>query len=132
MGRTILGVLAGLVVAWLVMTLCEFGSLALHRPPPGLDLRNPEALALHIAAAPASAMLLVLIGWVLGAFLGGWVAARIARHRRAAALVIGALVVLGVVANNMMIPHPLWMTIAGVLLPIPAAWLAASGLARKN
>ena len=77
-------------------------------------------------------MLLVLIGWVLGAFLGGWVAARIARHRRAAALVIGALVVLGVVANNMMIPHPLWMTIAGVLLPIPAAWLAARGLARKS
>lgn len=125
MGRTILSVLAGLVVAWLVMSLCEFGSLALHRPPPGLDLRNPEALALHIASAPLSAMLLVLAGWVLGAFLGGWVAARIARHRRAAPLVIGALVVLGVIANNMLIPHPLWMTIAGVALPIPAAWFAA-------
>jgi hypothetical protein len=24
-----------------------------------------------------------------------------------------------------MIPHPLWMTIAGIALPIPAAWLAA-------
>jgi len=132
MGRTILGVLAGLVVAWLVMSLCEFGSLALHRPPPGLDLRDPEALALHIASAPLSAMLLVLAGWVLGAFLGGWVAARIARHRLAAALVIGALVVLGVIANNLMIPHPLWMTITGIALPIPAAWLAASRLARKS
>jgi len=131
-GRTILGVLAGLVVAWLVMSLCEFGSLALHRPPPGLDLRDPEALALHIASAPLSAMLLVLAGWVLGAFLGGWVAARIARHRLAAALVIGALVVLGVIANNLMIPHPLWMTITGIALPIPAAWLAASRLARKS
>lgn len=131
MGRTILGVLAGLVVAWLVMSLFEFGSLALHRPPPGLDLRNPEALALHIAAAPVSAMLLVLAGWVLGAFFGAWVAARIARHRRVAALVIGALMVLGVVANNMLVPHPLWMTIAGILLPIPAAWLAARVPARK-
>jgi hypothetical protein len=131
MGRTILGVLVGLVVAWLVMSLCEFGSLALHRPPPGLDLRDPEALALHIASAPLSAMLLVLAGWVGGAFLGAWVAARIARHRHAAALVIGALVVLGVVANSVMIPHPLWMTIAGIALPIPAAWLAARRLARK-
>jgi hypothetical protein len=31
-----------------------------------------------------------------------------------AALSVGAFVVLGVVANNMMIPHPQWMTIAGV------------------
>lgn len=131
MGRTILGVLVGLVVAWLVMSLCEFGSLALHRPPPGLDLRNPEALALHIASAPLSAMLLVLAGWVLGAFLGGWVAARIARHRRVAALVIGALVVLGVVANNLMIPHPLWMTIVGIALPIPTAWFAARPVRAK-
>jgi hypothetical protein len=70
-------------------------------------------------------MLLVVIGWSLAAFLGGSVAARIARHRRTAALVVAAFVVLGVIANNMMIPHPLWMTIAGVLLPVPLAWLAA-------
>jgi len=125
MGRTILGVLAGLVVAWLVMSLCEFGSVALHPPSPGLNLRHPEALALHIASAPLSALLLVLAGWVLGAFFGGWVAAKIARHRLAAALVIGALMVLGVIANNLLVPHPLWMTIAGITLPIPAAWFAA-------
>lgn len=125
MGRTILGILVGLVVAWLAISVCEFASLFLHRPPPGLDLRDPQALAAHIAAAPLPAMLVVVAGWVSAALLGGWVAARIARHRRVAALVIGALVVLGVVANNLMIPHPLWMTIAGIALPIPVAWFAA-------
>ena len=125
MGRTILGILAGLVVAWLAMTICEFASLFLHRPPAGLDLRDPQALAAHIAAAPLSAMLVVVIGWVLAAFVGGWVAARIARHRLVAALVIGVLVLAGVIANNTMIPHPLWMTIAGIALPLPLAWLAA-------
>jgi len=124
MGRTILGILAGLLIAWLVMSVAEFGSVVLHRPPPGVDLRNPEALALHIASAPWSAMLVVAVGWVLGAFLGALVAARIARHRRAAALVIGALVVLGVIGSTMAIPHPLWMTIAGIVLPLPAAWFA--------
>ena len=124
-GRLILGILAGLVVAWLSIALCEFASVFLHRPPAGVDLRNPQALAAHIAAAPFHAMLLVVIGWSLAAFLGGWVAARIARHRRVAALVVGAFVVLGVIANNMMIPHPQWMTITGVVLPIPLAWLAA-------
>jgi hypothetical protein len=125
MGRTILGILAGLVVAWLAMTICEFASLFLHRPSAGLDLRDPQALAAHIAAAPLSAMLVVVVGWALAAFVGAWVAARIARHRRAAALVIGLLVLAGVIANIAMIPHPLWMTVAGLALPLPLAWLAA-------
>ena len=124
-GRLILGILAGLVVAWLSIALCEFASVFLHRPPAGVDLRDPQARAAHIAAAPFHGMLLVVIGWSLAAFLGGWVAAGIARHRRSAALVVGAFVVLGVIANNMMIPHPQWMTIAGIVLPIPLAWLAA-------
>jgi len=125
MGRTILGILAGVVVAWLAMTVCEFASLFLHRPPAGLDMRDPQALAAHIAAAPGPAMLVVVAGWALAAFAGGWVAARIARHRAVAALVVGALVLAGVVANSAMVPHPSWMTIAGVVLPIPLAWLAA-------
>lgn len=125
MGRTILGILAGLVVAWVTMSACEFASLFLHRPPAGMDLRDPQALAAHIAAAPASAMLVVVAGWTLAALFGGWVAARIARHRRVAALVIGALLVVGVIANSMIIAHPAWMTIAGLVLPLPTAWFAA-------
>jgi hypothetical protein len=125
MGRTILGILAGLIVAWLAMTACEFASLFLHRPPAGLDLRDPQALAGHIAAAPVSAMVVVVLGWALAAFVGAWVAARIARHRLAAALVIGLLVLAGVIANNAMIPHPLWMAVFGIALPLPLAWLAA-------
>jgi hypothetical protein len=70
-------------------------------------------------------MLVVVVGWALAAFVGAWVAARIARHRRAAALVIGLLVLAGVIANIAMIPHPLWMTVAGLALPLPLAWLAA-------
>jgi hypothetical protein len=38
---------------------------------------------------------------------------------------VATVILLGVIANNMMIPHPQWMTIAGIVLPIPLAWLAA-------
>lgn len=126
MGRTILGVMAGIVVAWITITASQLASTALYPPPAGLDLRNPEVLAAFIAAAPPMAMLLVVAGWTLGALFGGWVAARISRrHPTAAALVVGALVVVGVVANAAMIPHPTWMTVLGVVLPLPAAWLAS-------
>lgn len=124
-GRLILGILAGLVVAWLAIALCEFASVFLHRPPPGVDLRDPQALAAHIDAAPPHALLLVVLGWSLAAFLGGWVAARIARHRRVAALIVGAFVVLIVIAKNVVAPHPQWMAIAGVVLPLPLSWLGA-------
>ncbi|MGQ4659915.1 hypothetical protein [Lysobacter sp. F6437] len=126
MGRTILAVVAGVVVAWLTIMLCQFGSAALHPPPPGMDLTDPSQLAIFIRAAPPAAMALVVAGWALGALIGGWLAARISRrHPRAAAVLVGAVVLAGVIANAMMIPHPLWMTIAGVLLPLPAAWLGA-------
>ena len=126
MGRTILGILAGMVTAWLLIVVCQFMSGMLYPPPPGMDLRQPEQLAAFIAQAPVAAMVLVVVSWVLGAFIGGWVAAKVAReHPLFAALMIGVLVLAGVVANNTMIPHPLWMTVLGVLLPLPAAWLGA-------
>jgi hypothetical protein len=41
------------------------------------------------------------------------------------------VIVVGVIANAVMIPHPPWMTIAGVLLPVPAAWLGARLATRR-
>ena len=125
MGRTILAVLVGVICAWVVIMLCEFAGASLYPPPPGLDLRDPEQLAAFVAAAPTAAMALVLAGWTLGAFVGGWIAAKLSRlHRRGAALAVGAVVLAGVIANAMMIPHPWWFAVLGVLLPLPAAWLA--------
>lgn len=127
MGRTILGVLAGMVVAWLVIMLCQFASARLYPLPPGLDLGDTQQLAAYVASAPKAAMALVLASWALGAFAGGWTAARIAeRHPKPTALVVGLLVLAGVVANMMMIPHPTWMVVLGVLLPVPAALLAST------
>lgn len=126
MGRTILAVAVGVVVAWLAIVLSQFAGAAAYPPPPGLDVTDPAQLASFIQAAPPMAMALVLGGWVLGALAGGWTAARISRrYPRIAALLVGALVLAGVIANAMLIPHPLWMALAGVLLPLPAAWLGA-------
>lgn len=115
---------AGIVVAWLVITLSQLLSAALYPPPPGTDLTDPAALADFINTAPVTAMGCVIAGYALAALSGGWVAARISRrHPRLAALIVGALVLLGVVLNYTMIPHPTWMLVSGVLLPVPMAWL---------
>ncbi|TXH77228.1 MAG: hypothetical protein E6Q88_01800 [Lysobacteraceae bacterium] len=129
--RLLFGVIVGLIVAWLLMSLFEFGSMALHPPGPHFDPSKPESIALHVANAPASAMLLVLAGWLSAAFCGGWVAAKLAHFRGAlAALTIGALVTAGVVLMNAMVKHPAWMYALGALLPVPLAWFAAKLAAR--
>lgn len=129
--RAILGLLAGLAAAWLTITLFEFASVAAYPPPPGLDPRDPQQLQALIAHAPPLAMALVLAGWVCAAFFGGLVAAWIAHRRVWPALVIGVCVLAGVAGMAWLIPHPTWMTLCGVLLPVPAAWMGARVLRRR-
>ena len=122
--RSILAVFAGLVVAWITVSLFEFASMHAFPPPPGVDVRDPQQLAALVAQMPVGALGLVLAGWVVGALDGGLVATLISK-RRVPAIVVGVLVMLGAFLMVAMVPHPMWMSIAGVLLPLPAALFGA-------
>ena len=128
MGRTILGALVGLVVAFLTIMLVEFASHQAYPPPPGIDPNNTADMARLIGMLPFGALLMVVLAWVIGAFDGGLVAALVAggNRPRVAALVPALMVMAGVAAMIVAIPaHPKWMAVAGLLLPIPAALLGA-------
>jgi MFS family permease len=127
MGRTLLAVIAGAAVMWLTIFVLEFAGHALFPPPPDLDLRNPVDLAILIAQAPTGAMVMLVLAWLAGAFTGGYIAARIShRHKRIAAVIVAVLVMLGVGGMIWLVPnHPVWVSVLGLLLPIPAALLAA-------
>jgi MFS family permease len=126
MVRTLLGIVAGLAAMFVVITAVQWLGAQLYPPPPGLDLRDQHGMAALIAQLPLAALAFVVLGWLLGALAGGWVAARIGRdHPRAAAAAVGLAVVAGVVLMVASIPHPLWMGALGLLLPVPAALLGA-------
>lgn len=126
MARTILGILLGALAASLVLAACGYGFAELYRLPTGADFDSPELLADYVKATPASAIACVLGGWALAALVGGLVSARIARaHRGGAALVIGGLLTASVIVYATLIPNPEWVTVVGVLLPIPFAVMAA-------
>ena len=131
--RTILGILAGLVAMFATITAIEYLGQIAFPPPPGLDPTDPAQLEQIMARVPVAAKALVVAAWAAGAFVGGWVAARIARpYPRSAALAVAAAVMLGVVAIIVAMPaHPVWMSVLGLLLPVPLALLAA-GLARPR
>ncbi len=124
--RTILAVIAGLIVAMLLIFALESISLMLFPPPPGMKLETEADIAQLVALSSTGQKAWVVFGWALASFVGGWIAALISRrHRRVAAGAIGVLIVIGTVMNATAIPHPLWMNALGVLLPIPLALLGA-------
>jgi MFS family permease len=131
MVRSTLAVLLGLLVALATMLLLEYLGMSLFPLPPGVDLDSEADLAQLVESAGIGKQLWVLTGWMLAAVAGGWVASRIShRHGTASALCVGALIVAGVLLNVALLPHPAWMTVLGVLLPLPAAW-AGARLARR-
>jgi hypothetical protein len=63
-----------------------------------------ETIRALLAKAPLGAFLVVIVGWVLGGVAGGWTTGRLAAHAPAGnGLVLGALLTLAGVANNLMI-----------------------------
>jgi hypothetical protein len=129
--RIALGVVAGIVVAFLCVFAVEFVGHGLYPPPAGLDATNPADQARLMEAMPAAAKALVLLGWFLGALAGAWVANRIA-GRSLAGWIVALLVIAAGVATMVMIPHPIWMWAGGILLPLAAAWIAERVGARRG
>lgn len=133
--RSIAAVVAGFVVASAIMMVVEFTNGRLIHPDlakAAEGMKDPQALRELLASAPVSAFLVVLFGWIAGGFAGGWVAARMApSNRMRHALILGALLTLAGIANNLMIPPPLWFWVVSVLVFLPAAQ-AGGGRAGAN
>ncbi|MCY7354781.1 MAG: hypothetical protein LH470_06840 [Lysobacter sp.] len=133
MGRTILGVIAALATMFVVIIAIEAIGHTLYPPPAGLNPMLADDMARIMSAMPSAAKAIVLVAWVVGAFTGGWVAAKIARqHPRIAAVIVAAMVVAGVIGMILQMPgHPLWMSGLGLLLPVPVALFAAKLASRR-
>jgi hypothetical protein len=122
--RRLVAVILGIIAGAIIVSLIEGLGRALWPAPKGFNYRDPEALRAFMRTMPIGASLSVVAAWVLGAFGGAWMAATISRSWREA-LVVGFFILCMVVITLVQIPHPLWMSVLGVLLPMPAAWLAS-------
>ena len=124
--RSILAIVIGFVLASAVMMVVEFVNGHVLYPELGKQAQgvtDREAIRQLFAGAPAGAFLVVLFGWALGSLVGGLAAAWIGKRSPVGhALVLGALVTLAGIANNLMLPPPLWFWIAGLLVCLPAAY----------
>lgn len=126
MGRIIGGILVGVVIAVALVFAIEWVIGLIVPAPADFNMRDPEQVRARVASMPMWAILLVLVGWVVGTGLGSLAAVRIARTTRLwPGLIVGAVVFLSTVYNIMTIPHPIWFVgISLIAIPI-ASWLGA-------
>jgi hypothetical protein len=123
--RSILAVVAGLVLSFAIVVLVQGLSAILYPLPPGVDVNDPASLRAAMADVPAGALFLVALAWFVGTFAGAWVAARVAlRAPSAHAFAVGGILTLAGVANLLMLPHPAWFWVLGLSAAVLGAHLA--------
>jgi len=127
--RSVLGVVAGFVVASIIMMVVETVNGKVLYPELGKSAQgvtDREEIKQIMATAPNGALVVVLIGWVLGSIGGGAVTTLICRGpSNRHALVLGCLLTLAGIVNNLMLPPPLWFWIATFVVFLPSTWLGA-------
>lgn len=132
MGRKILSIVLGLIAGGVGVALIEGVSSVLHPPPPELDFSDREAMGEFVATLPPLAFLLVLVAHAIGAFVVGLVCTLVYGRRFSIGVVIAAMLLLcGGILNLVMIPHPLWFSVADVVIYLPSALVGAAVAQRR-
>jgi hypothetical protein len=122
--RRIGAVVAGIIVAVLIVQIAELLVHYLYPPPPGYNMRDMNDVKKFVAGLPLLAMVLVLTGWAIGTVVGTFLAAKIGRSPVTAYVVGGFLLAAGI-ANAMIIPQPVWFSILSFVIYIGGTIIGA-------
>jgi hypothetical protein len=120
--RTIVSIVAGIVVAFILVVAVEFFGAVVHPVPADFD-GTMEAMCLHVARFPAWVLAVVVPAWAVTALAGTWTAGRIGN--RGSALCVGLLLLAAAAFNLSMLPYPTWFK-AAILIAIPLAIAAGA------
>ena len=124
--RSVLAVIAGIVVGGIVNTALISLSPSIVPPPAGVDVTNAESLRAGIHLFGPRHFIMPLLAHALGTLAGALAAyVTAAAHRALIAYAIGVLFLGGGIAASFMIPAPVWFIALDLLVAyLPMAWLA--------
>ncbi|WP_052592559.1 hypothetical protein [Aureispira sp. CCB-QB1] len=130
--KPVLAVILGLSFAFLIIILSQMLGHILYPIPDqfkNIDFSDPAnrpQLEALMAMAPTGSLIIVLVGYMLAAFGGGFLAAKIDPTRTTKlGLIVGTLLTLAGISNLMMIPHPIWFVLINLPSYLLFAWLGS-------
>ena len=134
--RSVIAVVAGFVAASAIMMAVECVNGQILYPELGKQaagVTDRQKIKEIMASAPVGAFLVVLFGWGLGSFAGGYLATLISQKPPGRpTLVLAGLLTLAGVANNLMLSPPLWFWIPSLIVFLPATYLGARLVPKKG
>ena len=130
--RSVLGVIIGIISGCVVIYAVEHVGQQIWPVATELDLKDKAAAAAFLAGMPIGGLVTVVVAWILGAYTGSMVALLMSDRRRIAGIIPAALIFAATVLVLFMLPHPLWMAVAGLGGIIAAGWLADRLFARAG
>ena len=123
MGRKILAVIVAMVVAVAIFMIVQMINSMVVAPPSDAVMKDPTALREFMANGPVKAYVIVLIGYLIGSFAGGFIVTKMSRRESPGLtlpIIVGALLSLGMVANILFLPgQPIWFIVASLIVFIP-------------
>jgi len=131
--RTVFAFLLGVVA--MVATVAGLQTLGhwIWPPPSGIDMADKAQMAGFVDAMPLTAKVWILITYATAVEIGAIVSVLVDRPRwRGLSIALGVLMTVLCAVNFWLIPHPVWMVVVGLLLPVPVAlaagwWLRPQG-----
>jgi chromate transport protein ChrA len=124
MVQKILGAVVGVVVAFVIVMVWQMLTHMIDPPPSDMNWRDATAVAEFMRAMPVWKYAVVILGYGLAAFAGGWLAALVARDRGWPTGVPAGALILGTFANVYSLPHPIWFPAVAILTILAGGWLS--------
>ena len=122
--KRILAVVGGIVTANVIIIINEIINHRLYPLPSGVSYEtNKEAFFKYIETVPVEAKLMIIFGYAIAAFAGGFVATKIKNDgNRYYALIVGGFLLAATILNFMMMPihTPIWIWVLGIAAPFLA------------
>ncbi|MBA3665206.1 MAG: hypothetical protein H0W61_13485 [Bacteroidetes bacterium] len=117
-------VLAGVLTAWLIVFIGDTVTHLFFPPPENIDFHDQEALKIFAESIPWQSFVIMMLFWLLAAFAGGFVSAKINKPSwKRASIVTGSILLAGTILNLILIPHPLWLIATSLILIVPSAYM---------
>lgn len=124
MGRKILAVIVGWIVAATIMLIGQMLMATMWSPPPTAVRSDNDILRAYMAELPTQAFVALLVIYALASFGGGFIVTKMGRRFSSGMtlpIVVATLLFIGGIINFFVtIPyHPLWVSIVGLAIFFP-------------
>lgn len=126
--HVIVGILVGLLVAFILVVAVELFSSVVHPLPEGFG-GTMEEMCRHVENYPDWVLAIATLMWGATAFLSTWTAQKVGNVFAGA--FVGVLLLAALVFNISMLPYPAWFEIV-IVLTILVATAVGSGVLRRR